>query len=404
MRTPWWSAPGARRTEPDRDPVAETPTGATPAPVVDAVAIAVAVVIGALNLWPRYARGADTLANADLAAGLACCSALVMRRRRPVGLALVVTAVSAVSLAAVGAAFVATLSVSVRRSWSVAAGIGALGVLTGMIAVALHPPPDLPYAASVAIIALLTAATVGWGQAIRARRQLLASLAERARRAESDRHLREAEARRLERVRIAREMHDVLAHRMSLLSVHAGALEFRPDAPPEEISRAAGVIRSGVHQMLVDLREVIGLLREDPVDGVDAPPPSLAGVAGLVEESRRAGAQVSSAMDVGNVEAVPTLAGRTAYRVVQEGLTNARKHAPGMPVTITVRGEAGHGLEVQVHQPLPGPGSDRGRPAIPGTGTGLTGLSERATLAGGRLEHGPVAGAHLLRAWLPWEA
>ncbi|MEU4828229.1 histidine kinase [Actinomadura sp. NPDC023710] len=370
--------------------------------MVDAVAIAVAVVIGALNLWPRYARGADTLANADLAAGLACCSALVMRRRRPVGLALVVTAVSAVSLAAGGAAFVATLTVAVRRPWPVATGIGALGLLTGMIAVALHPPPELPYAASVAIIALLTAATVGWGQAIRARRQLLASLAERTRRAESDRHLREAEARRLERVRIAREMHDVLAHRMSLLSVHAGALEFRPDAPPEEISRAAGVIRSGVHQMLVDLREVIGLLREDPVDGVDAPPPSLAGVAGLVEESRRAGAQVSLDMDVGNVEAVPTLVGRTAYRVVQEGLTNARKHAPGMPVTVTVRGEAEHGLEVQVRQPLPGP--DRGRPAIPGTGTGLTGLSERATLAGGRLEHGPVAGAHLLRAWLPWEA
>ncbi|MEU9840743.1 histidine kinase [Actinomadura sp. NPDC048032] len=398
MRTPWWPVPAARRAEPDRGPAAETPAGSAPAFVV----IAVAVVIGALNLWPSYARGADTLANADLAAGLACCAALVMRSRRPVGLALAVTAVSAVSLAAGGAAFVATLTVAVRRSWPVAVGIGALGVLTGMIAVALRPPPGLPYAVSVAIVALLTAATVGWGQAIRARRQLLASLAERAHRAESDRHLREVEARRLERVRIAREMHDVLAHRMSLLSVHAGALEFRPDASPEEISRAAGVIRSGVHQMLVDLREVIGLLREDPVDGADAPPPSLAGVAGLVEESRRAGAQVTLDMDVGDGEAVPTLAGRTAYRVVQEGLTNARKHAPGMPVTVTVRGEAGHGLEVQVHQPLPGP--DRGRPAIPGTGTGLTGLSERATLAGGRLEHGPVADAHLLRAWLPWEA
>ena len=119
-------------------------------------------------------------------------------------------------------------------------------------------------------------------------------------------------------------MHDVLGHRLSLLSVHAGALEFRPDAPAEEVARATKVIRENAHQALQDLREVIGVLRA-PVG--ELPQPTLADVHQLVAESGRVGMRVSLHDETGGP--VPDLAGRTAYRVVQEALTNARKHAPG---------------------------------------------------------------------------
>jgi signal transduction histidine kinase len=98
---------------------------------------------------------------------------------------------------------------------------------------------------------------------------------------------------------------------------------------------------------------------------------------------------------------VPAVTGRTAYRIVQEGLTNARKHAPGAAVTVTVGGRPGSGLTLDIRNPWPV------RPAgdIPGTGTGLVGLAERTTLAGGRLTHGRTPdGDFSLTAWLPWPA
>jgi signal transduction histidine kinase len=96
---------------------------------------------------------------------------------------------------------------------------------------------------------------------------------------------------------------------------------------------------------------------------------------------------------------VPAAAGRTAYRIAQEGLTNARKHAPGATTTVSVSGAAGAGLTVSVHNCAP-PGEV---PHVPGSGQGLIGLTERATLAGGHLEHGPRSdGGFLVTAWLPW--
>ena len=109
---------------------------------------------------------------------------------------------------------------------------------------------------------LLTAVVVGWGLFVRARRELVFSLRERAARLEAEQRLRVEQAREAERRRIAREMHDVLAHRVSLLTLHAGALEFRPDASPEEVAEAAGVIRATAHAALEELRRVIGVLRE----------------------------------------------------------------------------------------------------------------------------------------------
>ena len=131
-----------------------------------------------------------------------------------------------------------------------------------------RPNGSLPYAWWAVLVIAAGAALVGWGQGDRARQALLASLRERARRAEAEQASRVAEARVAERARIAREMHDVLAHRLSLLATYAGALEYRPDAPPEQLARAAGVVRAGVHQALDELREVITVLRDDDdVDG-----------------------------------------------------------------------------------------------------------------------------------------
>ncbi len=138
------------------------------------------------------------------------------------------------------------------------------------------------------------AALLGWGQWTQARRALLDSLRERALRAEKEQGRRVAEARTLERTRMAREMHDVLAHRLSLLATYAGALEYRPDSPPEKLAQAAGVIRTGVHQALDELREVISVLRDSEIDELPGgrPQPTFADLAGLVAESRAAGTEI----------------------------------------------------------------------------------------------------------------
>jgi signal transduction histidine kinase len=208
----------------------------------------------------------------------------------------------------------------------------------------------------------------------------------------------------LERTRIAREMHDVLAHRISLLSLHAGALEVRPDAAPAEVAGAAAVIRASAHQALQDLREVIGVLREgEPSDQAapERPQPTIAELTSLADESRAAGVRVRLDLRLEAAQ-VPDLTGRTAYRIVQEGLTNARKHAPGASVTVAVGGGAGSGLTIEIRNPWPVAGG--GVVALPGAGTGLVGLAERATLAGGRLTHGVDGREFALTAWLPWPA
>jgi signal transduction histidine kinase len=227
---------------------------------------------------------------------------------------------------------------------------------------------------------------------VRARRELVRSLHEQADRAGD-------EARAAERQRIAREMHDVLAHRLSLLSVHAGALEFNPDAPAEEVAEAAGVIRESARAALDELSDVIGVLREDTGESLTQPPqPTLADLAALVEESRAAGMRITAQIELGDA-AAPAAVGRTAYRIAQEGLTNARKHAPGAAVTLTVHAPDGD-LQVEVRSLAP-VAVTSGSP-LPGAGTGLIGLAERVALAGGELESGvDPEGAFVLRARLP---
>ncbi|OKK04963.1 histidine kinase [Streptomyces sp. CB03234] len=369
--------------------------------IVDTTAFVFAAFVGLLaaEASSQY-DNSEAAVLADQLLGAAACCALWLRRRWPVGPAVALSVLSTVAPTAGGALLVALFGVAVRVPFRRLAHVGGLALVCGVVQVFVRPDPTLHPLAAVAIGVVLVLLVTGWGMLVRSRRQLVVALRERAGRAEAEAELRAQQAQRAAREAIAREMHDILAHRLTLLSVHAGALEFRPDAPPPEVARAAGVIRDSAHEALQDLREIIGVLRApgDREDG-DRPQPTLATLDALIAESRQAGMEVTLDNGIDDPAGVPAATGRTVYRIAQEGLTNARKHAPGTEVTVTVRGHPGDGLTVDVRNPAPtGP-----VPHVPGSGQGLIGLTERATLAGGRLTHGPApGGGFALHAWLPW--
>ncbi|MGC0328714.1 signal transduction histidine kinase [Streptomyces sp. SAI-170] len=339
------------------------------------------------------------IAALDQWLGALACAAVWLRRRWPVGLAVALLPVGLLSATSGGACLIAVFTLAVHRPFRYVAWIGGASLALQPLYYWLRPEPGLPYLVAVAFSLVITVAVISCGLLVRSKRQLMLSLRDRARRAETEARLRAEQAQRLAREAIAREMHDVLAHRLTLLSVHAGALEFRPDAPRDEVARAAGVIRESAHDALQDLREIIGVLRAGEPDENGRPQPTLAALDTLVAESREAGMKVTLAQQITDPSAVPASVGRTAYRIAQECLTNARKHAPGTEVTVTVTGTPGDGLTVVVRNPAP----DGEVPPVPGSGQGLIGLTERATLAGGRLEHGPTAqGGFEVRGWLPW--
>lgn len=372
--------------------------------VVDAISVLVSLAVP-LGYWIALAAGRTVaeqpIQRVDLVLATLVAPLMWWRRRWPVSISVVVSVVAAIATLASLAQGIALITVAIHRRPRLVAVATAVFVVSGAAYSVIRPSPDLPFWVTLLLVVLIAVGLVAWGSFLKARRALLDSLRERARRAEDEQNRRVEQARQLERTRIAREMHDVLAHRISLLSLHAGALEFRPDAPPDEIAKAAGVIRTSAHQALQDLRDVIGVLRADGTDGDrDRPQPTLGDVPALVTEARRAGATIDLDVRVDDPPAVPAVVGRTAYRVVQEGLTNARKHARGAAVRVTVSGEQGDGLTVEVRNWLPLRAETS---PIPGAGTGIVGLGERVGLAGGRLEHGPsTAGDFRLRAWLPW--
>jgi signal transduction histidine kinase len=365
--------------------------------VVDSVLFAFAAVLAVAVGFTSTKYGLKgPLLVIDAIGGAALCLALWWRRRWPLGLGLASLPVIAVSSTAGAAGVILLYTVAAYRRWQLAVLVAASQVALLPVGRALHPQGN-----SLAAYYLTgicgPVVVVAWGMFRRSRRQ---AQSERARRAEAEEQLRVEQIRYGERTRIAREMHDVLAHRISLLSLHAGALEFRPDAPPEEVARAAAVIRASAHQALEDLRVVIGVLR-DGTDGQgpQPPQPTLAALPGLLEESRAAGMRVHAEVRLPDLAAVPDAIGRHALRIVQEALTNARKHATPAPVELRLDGAPGRGLEIDVRNPSPALATSK----IPGTGAGLLGLTERATLSGGRLEHGfDEHGDFRLHAWLPW--
>jgi signal transduction histidine kinase len=359
--------------------------------VVDAMAYLAAFAIATATLVDTWELQPPWLRVVAIVVGIAALVSLRWRRTHPAAVGIGVGAVSLVIITASGANLVATFNAAVRARGRDLAIIAGLAIAWAFVNPLLYPPRG-SYWFDAGASLLMVGAALGWGLFVRARRELVRSLRAQADRAGD-------EARAAERRRIAREMHDVLAHRLSLLSVHAGALEFRPDASAEEVAEAAGVIRESARAALDDLRGVIGVLRDDGGDSLTEPPqPTIADLAALVEESRAAGMRITARIELG--DAAPAVAvGRTAYRIAQEGLTNARKHAPGAAVTLTVQATDGD-LHVEIRS-LASVAVASASP-LPGAGTGLIGLAERVTLAGGELESGvDPGGAFVLRARLP---
>ncbi|MFD8983133.1 sensor histidine kinase [Streptomyces sp. NPDC059564] len=272
-------------------------------------------------------------------------------------------------------------------------------VLSGFIAVALTVPPVL------------------LGLYIGARRRLMESLQERADSLErelsllADRAEERAEwARTEERTRIAREMHDVVAHRVSLMVVHAAALQAVAAKDPVKAVRNAALVGDMGRQALTELREMLGVLRAEAPKPAAVPlapvalvgsfddGPSLDGLEALVGQSRAAGMTVEVLVD-GERGGYPAEVEQTAYRVVQEALTNCHKHAPGARVVVRLAHRDGE-VAMQVQN---GPcGADVEQPGLPSGGNGLVGMRERVLALGGVFVSGPTdEGGFKVSAVLP---
>jgi signal transduction histidine kinase len=376
----------------------------------------------------------------DLPLGAPACLSLWWRRRHPMAVALLAVPALALSNSVFGAGMVITANLALyeppRRALPVLGLFVAASVPDALL---LSDPRHADWTAAAFSVAYYLV-FFAWGSVLRTRRELLVRLRQDAVRERAEHARRLADTRRAERTAIAREMHDVLAHRISLLSVHAGALAYRlkgagggpaPDAG--EVAESARIIRDNAHQALEELREVLMVLRTDdeagggsvggfnsgpgggPGGGPDgiasaasvvAPQPRLSDLASLVGEARTAGQDVDfrDGTDPALAADLRPQLQRTAYRAVQEALTNARKHAPGSRAVVTLNGAPGAGLTVEVTNSLPGGGTSGPAPSIPGSGAGLVGLRERVSLDGGTLEHGGADGVFTVRVRLPWPA
>ena len=239
---------------------------------------ALVVAIGAVA-WTELARwqweNDRAWFAADLALGIGALVLVAWRRRWPLTIALVTNAATVISASAGGPATLALVSLATRRRWREIIPVSVLGLAAGLAFDRFNPVSDEPWGVTVPILVALIAITVGWGMYIGSRRELLATLRLRAETAEAEQAARVAQARTAERSRIAREMHDVLAHRISLVTMHAGALSYRKDLTPDQVQETAGIIQDTSHQALVELRQVLGVLREDPGDAdPERPQPS----------------------------------------------------------------------------------------------------------------------------------
>ncbi|MDX3097961.1 histidine kinase [Streptomyces sp. ME01-24h] len=377
--------------------------------LVDAGVVAAAAVVtvlvtqlqlqqSGLHVYPQASSGAFLT---PLPAGrllqtspipLLACVALFWRRRHPVVLTLVLAAL-AVVWPVIAPLLVALFTVAAYRPLRTTLRVTGLALLP-VLAQFLLPEYSsaLTFIATVAAVALVGTA-VGWGLYV-------AGIKDRAARAEREADLRAEQARRHTREEIAREMHDVLAHRLTLLSVHAGALEFHPTASPAQVAEAAGVIRQSAGQALEDLQDVLRVLRT-PTVGVhtEPPQPAVADLDRLVEESRAAGAAVELHRDTADLTTMNPAASRAAYRILQEALTNHRKHAPpDGPLRLALTGGPRDGLTITARNPVRRERVARARDG----GQGLVGMNERAALAGGSLRRTLTATDFCLEIWLPW--
>ncbi|MGY1810572.1 sensor histidine kinase [Blastococcus sp. SYSU D00669] len=231
------------------------------------------------------------------------------------------------------------------------------------------------------------------GVAVRSQRAALEAAEARARQAELTRE-EEAERRVTdERLRIARELHDVVAHSISVINVQAGVARHLMGTRPEQASAALGLVREASRTVLSELSAIVGLLRTPEEDAPTEPAPGLARVDGLVDSARRAGLQLSCTV-TGEPGGLPPIHDLTAYRVVQEALTNAAKHGDGTAELAIHHGP--EGVSIEVRNPVGA--ADR---AAPGGGHGLIGMRERVEAVRGRLVTGAADGLFTVSALVP---
>lgn len=290
-------------------------------------------------------------------------------------------------------ALVTLVGVLSRLQWRPAAwalGISAVATAVDMMLNPVDSDPAAILLATLAVFAVVIAAALWAGR----RRERREAQAERLRSAEGRIHTIRAE----ERTRIARDLHDSLSHRLSLISLHAGALSYRDDLSVSEVGQAAGLLQESARQANDDLRAILSVLRDSDFEGNAAGADPSRPISTLIDEARAAGIEVT--IDAGSEELAarvgeqPSLVAHAINRTVSEGLLNASKHAPGTNVKLVLR-ENDDRLCMTVSNPLTG--------TEPGDGTraGLIGLKERAHAAGGHLEV-RNGDAFVLALEVPW--
>jgi signal transduction histidine kinase len=364
-------------------------------------------------------RPLDAWAYLLLVAGPA---ALLVRRRWPLGVLAVTVACGLAyaartypegpsQLAVYPALWTVALTVPRRQAW-LAAGVAALAAAgTELFFYSNTMFDGEPLYAAVTVLAAMW-----WGEAVRARRSYVAELRDRAERAE---RTREEEARRRvdeERLRIARELHDVVSHTIGVISVQAGVAAHLLHRRPDKAADSLAAIRQASDEALGELHAMLGVLRERDGDADGAPlspAPGLAELDVLVAQAAGAGVEVRVSLE-GEPRRLPPAVDLAAYRVVQESLTNVVRHAGASRADITVSHLDGR-VEVEVVDDgngavPPSAATDSFRPAgspvggrrVRRSGQGIAGMRERARALGGSLEAGPRAGGGFrVRASLP---
>jgi signal transduction histidine kinase len=372
--------------------------------LLDAAVLLLAGVIVVVGVALRAHASTRPLA---LALALAATGALVLRRSAPTATLAIsgalVLALFALDHAAGAVAVIApaialySLALSRGRIHLVAAVVAAAAaVMIADVFLAGHHPRALTLqtAAHVALVAVPVLAA----EALRNRRSYIQLLLERLELAE---RTREEEAQRRaeqERLRIARDLHDVVAHTLTTINVQAGVAAHLADREPSRAGSALAAIEAASRDALDELRAILGVLRE--VDGAGVPlepAPGLDGVASLVDRFREAGADIELEVEGEQPERIPEAVQLAAFRIVQESLTNARRHAPGAATRVRLAYEDGR-LRVGIEN-NPGQGHNgSGR----GHGVGIAGMRERATALGGTLEAGFSPCGFTVTAELPY--
>ncbi|MCX4767413.1 histidine kinase [Streptomyces sp. NBC_01275] len=332
-----------------------------------------------------------------MATALVCAAALLVPRLRWPAAPLLVTVATAwwgSLLLPMLAVLLYDLAVDRRARIAVACAVAALGAnLFSYRATSLWTGQSYASTLLLPVLAVLVGLWLG------SRRRLLLALAADVEHLSVEARLREEAARIAERSRIAAEMHDVLAHRLSLIALHTGVLATKSDTLPAPVAERLGLLRTTSVEALTDLRDVLGVLRDpDATPTGAALTPMMREAGELADEARAAGQHVELTTD-GLPEQAPTTHRLAVYRIVQEALTNARKHAEGAPVTVRID----YGPPATLVEVTNPPGTPRTDTV--GSGYGLVGLRERVTALGGHLNSGPAgAGAWRLAARIPHPA